>query len=175
MNLAQTISGILDSDPDVTYKLDHEGRFTELSESAQSFLGYDRAELMGKSAFELIHPDDVEAARAGIAEAVSRRDEEVRTVETRLIDKEGIVRDFELHRRLVFEAGQLVGFEGIARDVTEHKALEERLRRLVELASGCTARSSTTHRTPSPSTTRTGGISSRIRRTKSCWGTRTRS
>ncbi|MDP6016717.1 MAG: PAS domain S-box protein, partial [Candidatus Latescibacteria bacterium] len=52
-----------------------------------------------------------------------------RTIEARLVDKEGETRFFEMHRRLHFDAeGQFKGGEGIARDVTESRRLQESLR-----------------------------------------------
>jgi PAS domain S-box-containing protein len=133
MDEQSQISLILDSAPDVVCTMDAEGKLMTVNESAGPVLGYPQSELIGKSIFELLHPDDVENARDRIAEGVRRQDEEVRTIEMRLLDKEGEVHHFEVHRRLVFEDGVMVRGEGIARDVTEHKETEIQLQRYKEI------------------------------------------
>ena len=133
MDVQSQMSLILDSAPDVVYTMDAEGTLLTINESAGPVLGYTQSELIGKSIFELLHPDDVESARARIEEGVRRQDEEVRTIEMRLLDKAGEVHHFEVHRRLVFEDGQMVRGEGIARDVTEHRETELQLQRYKEI------------------------------------------
>ena len=133
MDIQSQISLILDSAPDIVYSWDPEGKLTSINESAGLVLGYEPSQLIGRSIFELIHPDDLEQSRAGVAEAVRRQDADVRTIEVRLIGKNGEVHDFEIHRRLVFENGDLLRGEGIARDVTEQKLVEAQLHRYKEI------------------------------------------
>ena len=133
MDAASQISVILDSAPDIVYTMAGDGTLVSINESAGPILGYAQEELIGTSIFALVHPDDLDAARAGMEEAVRRRDEEVRTIETRLVDKGGAAHHFEVHRRLVFEDGQLVRGEGIARDVTEHVETQRQLQRYKEI------------------------------------------
>ena len=133
MDTASQISLILDSAPDIVYTMDGEGTIVTINESAGPILGYTQDELVGRSIFALVHPDDLAAAQAGLAEAVRRQDQEVRTIETRLMGKDGAVHHFEVHRRLVFEEGDLTRAEGIARDVTEHRETQQQLQRYKEI------------------------------------------
>ena len=133
MDAESQISLILDSDPDIVYTMDGDGTIVTINESAGPLLGYAQDELVGKSIFALIHPDDLDGARAGLAEAVRRQDGEVRTLETRLLDRAGSIHHFEVHRRLMFEDGRLARAEGIARDVTEHKETQRQLQRYKEI------------------------------------------
>ena len=133
MDTESYVSLILDGAPDIVYSWDPEGRLLSINESAGTVLGYEPGELVGRSLFDLIHPEDLEQSRAGMEESVRRQDKEVRTVETRLIGKEGEVHHFEIHRRLIFENGTLLRGEGIARDVTEHKSTEQQLHRYKEI------------------------------------------
>ena len=133
MDTESYVSLILDGAPDIVYSWDPEGRLLSINESAGTVLGYAPGELVGRSIFELIHPEDLEQSRAGMEESVRRQDKEVRTVEARLIGKEGEVHHFEIHRRLIFENGTLLRGEGIARDVTEHKSTEQQLHRYREI------------------------------------------
>ena len=79
--------------------------------------------------FDLVHPEDRADAIAGFQESVRRHDTAVRTIEARLVNKNGETHFFEMHRRLYFAAdGSFDGGEGIARDVTEGHRLQEQLR-----------------------------------------------
>jgi two-component system, NtrC family, sensor kinase len=122
------ISAVLDRAPDIGYETDAEGRLISLSDTAGLLLGYTTDELTGRSMFDLVHPEDRGDAIAGFQEAVRRQDKEPRTVEARLVDKQGETHVYEMHRRLHFAAdGTFQGGEGIARDVTESRRLQEQL------------------------------------------------
>ena len=121
------LSHILEKAPDIVYSLDPEGRVTSVNESAGTVLGYDRSELIGMSIFDLVPADDVEQTQAGIAESVRLRDTEMRSLEARMVARDGQIHHFDVHRRLIFENDQLVRHEGIAHDITDRKDLEEQL------------------------------------------------
>ena len=121
------IGYVFDRAPDLRYVLNPEGCLLSVDGGCYEVLGYRPEELTGRSIFDLIHPEDVDQSRAGMAESVRRRDSETRTVELRLIHRDGSVRHVEIHRRLIFEGDKPVRNEGIARDVTEHKELEHQL------------------------------------------------
>ena len=111
----------------MVYALDAKGAFLSLNKAAEDILGYSRAELIGVPAFQFIHPDDQAEMKAGLEEAMRKQDQEVRRFEFRMLAKGGEVKFFEVNRRLIFEHGQFVRNEGIARDVTERKQLEDNL------------------------------------------------
>ena len=128
MDAQEQATLLFDSNPDVVYRTDGEGRFTAITQAADYMLGYTEDEILGRTVFDLVHPDDLERARAGLAESLRRQDREVRAIEVRLVAKDGGMRSFEIHRRLLFDAaGACTGTEGIARDITEHRQAEERL------------------------------------------------
>lgn len=128
-NRADRVSAVLERTPDVVYHTDADGRLTSVTGAIETVLGFTPAELSGKLMFDLVHPEDRDDAVAGFRLSVQRRDAEVRMIETRLIDKSGGTRHFELHRRLHFDSeGRLEGGEGIARDVTDNHLAQERLR-----------------------------------------------
>jgi two-component system NtrC family sensor kinase len=122
-------TSILDCAPDIVYVTDAEGRLTSVTETVGPILGWEPAELVGMSMFDLVHPEDREHAMAAYRESMGRRDTEVRTIEARLVGRDGEVRDFEMHRRLIFdEEHRFKGSSGIARDVSESRRVQERLR-----------------------------------------------
>lgn len=129
MQEQEHIRRVLDSTPDIAYATDAEGRLTSVTETAGQILGYEPHELLGKSMFDLVHPDERNLSMAGFRESITRRDTEVRTIEARLLSKQGDVRVFEMHRRMHFDDdGAFQGGEGIARDVTENRRMQDRLR-----------------------------------------------
>jgi PAS domain S-box-containing protein len=119
---------ISDNVPDVIYSLDPMGNFLSLNPAGEQILGYRRKEVLGRSVLDLIHPDDKESVRKNLKESVRIKDAKIRTFDIRMISRSGEIKDFEIKRRLIFENGNIIRNDGIARDVTERKKLERQLR-----------------------------------------------
>jgi PAS domain S-box-containing protein len=64
---------------------------------------------------------------SAFTEALLEGDEGVRMLEFRMVGKSGQVRHFEVNRRILFAEGRPVRSEGIARDISERRKLEEQL------------------------------------------------
>ncbi|MBI2504663.1 MAG: PAS domain S-box protein [Candidatus Latescibacteria bacterium] len=122
------LPSILENAPDIVYSLDPQGLILSVNQAVSPILGYQPHELIGTSAFELVHSEDRPQVMASFAEALSAGDEGVRMVEFRMLTKSGEVRHFEVNRRILFAEGRPLRSEGIARDVSERKRLEEQLR-----------------------------------------------
>jgi diguanylate cyclase (GGDEF)-like protein/PAS domain S-box-containing protein len=73
---------------DVQCILDFEGRFKDVNPALRRVLGYTREELIGRSASEVIHPDDWERT-AEEAERLARGDYKTREFENRYRNKDG--------------------------------------------------------------------------------------
>lgn len=121
------LPSILENLPDIVYSLDPQGKVLSVNRAVQAILGYEPGELIGTSVFELVHPEDRPQVRASFAEAFSAGDEGVRMVEFRMLGKSGQIRHFEVNRRVLFDGERPLRSEGIARDVSERKRLEEQL------------------------------------------------
>lgn len=119
---------ILDNVPDIVYSLDPGGIFLSVSPAAEQILGYKESEVLGRSVFDFIHPDDLDSVIRSLKESLRNKDEKIKTLEFRMISKSGEVKDFEIRRRLVFESGRAIRSDGIARDITERKKLEAKLK-----------------------------------------------
>lgn len=144
----QMLDSILDTVPDIIYRLDPKGKITFISSAIKKY-GYEPENLLGKSILDIIHPDDLLRGNARVDE---RRTGKRRThnLEARilpnkasdhhppscsdlpvfLIEAEGLY-DFDDNKSF------FIGTQGIARDITQEKissaALkesEERFRRL---------------------------------------------
>lgn len=122
------IAHLLATIPDLIYSLDAKGRFISVSPAVENLLGYTPSELIGSSVFDLIHPDDLQELRVAFLHSMQTGDSEVKKIEFRMLDKQGRARSFEVNRKLVFENGTVLRQDGVARDVTERKGLEQRLK-----------------------------------------------
>jgi PAS domain S-box-containing protein len=114
---------IFDSSNDLILVTDTSGNFIQVSPSVTAILGYQPSDMIGHSAVEFIHPDDLEHTRREMRAA--RRGQSKRNFETRYINKEGkaVALNWtgtwsEPVRRHFF----------IGRDLTEKQAAEAQLR-----------------------------------------------
>ncbi len=131
---------LTDAMVDMVGQTDTQGVFTYISPSCERILGYRPEEMVGRSVFEFIHPEDL----AGVAEAFERgREAQVPgKVEYRYRRSDGSYVWLEsIGNPLFDEEGRLIGAVFTTRDVTERhqfqEALalsEERYRALLEAA-----------------------------------------
>ena len=120
---------LMENVPDVIYSLNPKGEFISLSPVVKAILEYEPAELIGTSVFKIIHKDDRERIREGFIKAAQSRKEQVRTVEFRMTTKSGEVKYFEVKGRYLVKDGKVYKSDGIARDVTKRKRLEDKLKK----------------------------------------------
>lgn len=73
----------------VVYTTDKDGRYTWICKGVESISGYTQEELIGKSAFDLIYPDDLPAVTARFVEPIET--EVYREESFRVVDKDGSV------------------------------------------------------------------------------------
>ena len=114
---------IFESSNDLILVTDTAGNFIQVSPSVTAILGYQPSDMIGHSAVEFIHPDDLEHTRREMRAA--RRGQSKRNFETRYVNKEGkaVALNWtgtwsEPVRRHFF----------IGRDLTEKQAAEAQLR-----------------------------------------------
>jgi PAS domain S-box-containing protein len=114
---------IFETSHDLILVTDTAGNFVQVSPSAKTIIGYDPAEMIGRSAAEFIQPDDLENTRNEMRAA--RRGQNKRNFETRYIHKDGhaVALNWtgtwsEPVRRHFF----------IGRDLTEKQAAEAQIR-----------------------------------------------
>jgi two-component system cell cycle sensor histidine kinase PleC len=116
-----------DNATDIISRTSLDGTRVDVSASATRIYGYDLGELVGRSVFEVVHPDD----RTALEKAFAELREGAETVEciVRLRRSDGSYFWAEIRRRILLDpaTGKPAGSVGVTRDISERKALEESL------------------------------------------------
>ncbi|MBU4077599.1 MAG: response regulator, partial [Euryarchaeota archaeon] len=111
---------------------DPDGKITDVNEATLKMYGIDdQTDLVGKSSFDLIAPEDREKAVAGMKETMEKG--YVRNREYQIVIKDGTKIPVEMSASAMKGMdGELIGFVDITRDITERKRAEETLRKTEE-------------------------------------------
>jgi PAS domain S-box-containing protein len=125
--VGQRLAAIVDSSEDAVVSKDLNGTIESWNGGAERLFGYQASEVIGKSILIIIPPDRHDE-ELGILERI-RRGERIRSYETVRMRKDGGLLDISLAvSPLRDAAGRIIGASKIARDITERKRAEERLR-----------------------------------------------
>jgi two-component system cell cycle sensor histidine kinase/response regulator CckA len=111
---------------DIIYEHDLNGRYTSTNKSGQQLTGYSRAETLELSIADTVAPEYLDKAREMLR--LKLAGETVTAYELEILTKDGGRIPVEVNTRLVYKDGVPVGVQGIARNITERKRLEEALR-----------------------------------------------
>lgn len=109
----------LDTLQDTYYRTDASGRLLRISASVKDLLGYDPDELVGTFLADLYKEPD---GRVRFLNALSAAGGMIKNYEAELLHKNGQAIWVSTHSRLLRSAnGEVLGVEGLARDVTQQK------------------------------------------------------
>jgi two-component system cell cycle sensor histidine kinase/response regulator CckA len=114
---------ITENSSDVIIITDKNGDVKYCSRSIERFSGYKPEELIGKSGFTFIHPDDVERAADDFGKAILAVDSAIPN-EFRLVLKDGSTRYFDGLGKNLLDNPAVAGFIMNVRDITERKQAE---------------------------------------------------
>jgi len=130
---------LLESGTDLILAVDREGRIQYASPSSLQFSGYAHEELIGRLAFDFVHPDDRPSLQDLLQHALQRPGSGP-LFETKIQRKDGAWIDVESRANPIFLDPQTPGLVLNCRDVSERKKAEERQRfqkTLLESQSEC--------------------------------------
>ncbi len=122
---------IIETSQDLILVTDRKGNFVQVSPSSAAILGFQPREMIGRSAVEFIHADDLDPTRAEMR--MARRGQVMRNFETRYVHKDGRIVSLswmgawsEPVKRYFF----------IGRDMTESKKAQQALLESEQMARG---------------------------------------
>lgn len=120
---------IIENIQDGYYEVDLTGNLTFLNDSLGQILGYPREELMGKNYRMYTLPEHV-ARTFESFNTIYATGKPARAHDWEIVRKDGTRRFVQGSASLIVDGnGQPLGFRGILRDISEHKRIEEELRR----------------------------------------------
>jgi len=123
---------LVETSLDPIWEMDMNGTFTYMSQACLEVLGYSPEEVQGKTVFSLV----AEPARQAFFHEFATHDRSAkvtRELELPLLCRDGRAKLFEIRSIPRLDAKhQLIGFRGIARDITERRKAEDRLRKSEE-------------------------------------------
>ncbi len=117
---------------DIISVMDEHGILKYVSPSIERLLGYVPGDRIGKSALDLLHPDDIEMTLKAVSDILAYPDHPY-AIEIRYLHADGVYRNFEIRGSNQLNNTSINGIVGIGRDVTEHKQTESNLKEEMEI------------------------------------------
>jgi anti-anti-sigma factor len=115
----------------IFYK-DAEGRYVGCNEAFAAFLGYTRAEIIGKTSYDVAPPHLAEVYHQADLNLMRQRTAQVYEAEVRSASGES--RFVQFSKAPIFDSdGRVVGLIGAIQDITERKKAEQETARLMEI------------------------------------------
>jgi PAS domain S-box-containing protein len=110
---------------DAIYVHDLQGTYLSINRAAEKLSGYPREEIVGHNFKEFVAPEHAQYVRDGFWKKLSEQGET--TYEIDVIAKDGRRVPIEVSSRAIYENGEFVGVQGMARDITERKLAQDAL------------------------------------------------
>lgn len=111
---------------DIVFMLDLEGNMTSVNKAVESITGYSQAEVLGMNMAEFLTPGSTDSARRMTERKLGGEERTNYEVDVRA--KDGRIFTLEISSRLAIHHGKPVGVQGVARDITTRRQVEEGLR-----------------------------------------------
>jgi PAS domain S-box-containing protein len=105
----------------IIYSFDTQGILSYISPVVESIMGYAPGEIIGKSFFDFIHPEDLSFVTDRFMGVLSGKQAEA---EYRVRFKSGEYRWIRSSSRIIYKNGQVMDIRGALMDISERKALE---------------------------------------------------
>ncbi len=124
---------LIESTGDLVTSVDAEGKFIFVNHMAEKIFGLPPEALIGRPAFQLVHPDDQQATTAWLEECISTKVNQATFDNRQVHQSTGEAHHLLWSSNFHFDDnGEVVGVYGIGHDITERKEAEEKLKELSE-------------------------------------------
>jgi PAS domain S-box-containing protein len=118
---------LIEHSSDYVVALDAEGRISFVSPSVERDFGYRAAELVGRPAVELLHPDDMGSVAAALSDSIARHRDPM-PVDVRVRTRNGDYRTIEMLARNLLDDPAVAAIVVNGREVGERRRAEARFR-----------------------------------------------
>lgn len=118
---------LMDVSPDAIFVSDYQGVVQYVNQATLHLLGYERAEMLGKSFFDFVPDKWRELYRKNLSELVQVKKH--MRIESPLLRKDGRRVELELNANCIFNDGLVYG---AFRDIGQSKEVEKRMKQLVD-------------------------------------------
>jgi len=116
---------------DMLYTHDREGRFTSINQTGERLLQLPRQEVLSRHLLDFVVAEQRAAARQWLDQV--RQGASLPAREWEFVAASGQRLTLEISARVIAQGGQFVEVEGIARDITERKRLEQEVMEISDL------------------------------------------
>ncbi len=118
---------LIETTADFIWEMDTSGKYTYCSPQMKGLWGYEPQDMIGKTPFDVMPPQDREQAIESFM-SLAKSPRPFTGLEASSYDSQGRLITVEISGVPFFDAdGQLLGYRGISRDVTERKRAQEAL------------------------------------------------
>ncbi|MCB1910067.1 MAG: diguanylate cyclase [Rhodocyclaceae bacterium] len=120
---------------DWIWEVDAEGRYLYASETVRELLGYSPAEIVGRTAFDLMAPDEAKRVGAEFASIAATR-KPFRDLENVVLGKDGEAHITLTNGMPILDAdGMLLGYRGVDRDITAQRRMAQQIQQMAYIDS----------------------------------------
>lgn len=126
----ERLRNLIETTSDWIWEVDENGVYTYTSQKVRDILGYEPEEVLGKTPFDLMPPEEAKRV-ADIFKTIADSKRAFSCLENINLCKNGNTVVLETSGVPFFDAeGKVCGYRGIDRDITDRKRAEEEIRRL---------------------------------------------
>ena len=119
--------GLFENVVDIIYRIDRSGKLVQLSPSVFNLLGFRPEELLGRdTTFFFVNPVDIKKIRERLRETDDTITDYVASIYNKAGEQQLISSNLKVWKS---DSGEVFGVEGVARNITEQRAIEEALQR----------------------------------------------
>ena len=117
---------LIDNSKDIIFTSDLDGNFKSFNKSAEEVMGWSREEAQSVNLRKIVAPEHLNLCKQLMSHLLN--EEQLQQFELNLVRKDGKRVVLEASARLIYSEGKKTGIQGIARDVTERRNLENMVR-----------------------------------------------